>query len=50
MDTQEYPREYLEESMAALRNTMETRTLKPLHQPTQLQPHEIIAVNCTAAM
>jgi len=27
---------------------METRTFKPLHKPTQLQPHQIIAVNWMA--
>jgi hypothetical protein len=35
MDTQEFQRESLEESMAALGITMETRTFKPLHKPTQ---------------
>ena len=45
MDNQEFLRENLEESMTALGSTMENRTFKPLHKPTQLQPHQIIAVN-----
>jgi SNF2 family DNA or RNA helicase len=48
MDNQEFQRENLEESKAALGITMETRTFKPLHKPTQLQPHQIIAVNWMA--
>ena len=34
--------------MAALGITMEIRTFKPLHKPTQLQQHHIIAVNWMA--
>jgi len=30
--------------MAALGIPMEIRTFKPLHKPTQLQPHHIIGV------
>jgi len=45
MDNQEFQWENLEESMAALGITMEIRTFKPLYKPTQLQPHQIIAVN-----
>jgi SNF2 family DNA or RNA helicase len=45
MDNQQFQRENLEESMAALGITMEIRTFKPLHKPTQLQPHQIISVN-----
>ena len=45
MDNQEFQRENLEESMAALAITMEIRTFKQLHKPMQLQPHKIIAVN-----
>jgi len=48
IDNQEYQRESLEESMAALGITMETRTFKQLHNPTQLQPHQICAVNWIA--
>jgi len=35
MDNQEFQRENLEESMPALGITMEIRTFKPLHKPTQ---------------
>jgi len=45
LDNQEFQREDLVESMAALGITMEVRTFKPLHKPTQLQPHQIIVVN-----
>jgi SNF2 family DNA or RNA helicase len=48
MDNQEFNRENLEKSMAALGITMETRTFKPLHKPKQLQPHQLIAVNWMA--
>ena len=48
MDNQEYPRENLEDSLAALGITMEIRTFKPHHKPMQLQPHYIIAVNLMA--
>jgi len=48
MDNQDFQRENLEESVAALVITMETRTLKPLHKPAQLQPHPIIAGNSMA--
>jgi hypothetical protein len=34
MDNEEFQREYLEESMAALGITMEIRMIKPLHKPT----------------
>jgi SNF2 family DNA or RNA helicase len=34
--------------MAALGITKEIRTFKLLHKPTQLQPHQIIAVNWMA--
>jgi SNF2 family DNA or RNA helicase len=50
MDNQEFQRENLEESMAALAITMEIRTFKPLHTPTQLQPQQIIAVNWMTEM
>jgi SNF2 family DNA or RNA helicase len=45
MDNREFQSENLQESMAALGITMEIRTLKPLPKPTQLQPHQIIALN-----
>jgi hypothetical protein len=48
MDTQEFQRDNLEESMAVLGITMEIRTLKLLPKPCQLQPHQIIAVNWMA--
>ena len=48
MDNQEFQTEHLEETMAALGITMETRTFKLLHKPTQLQPHQLIAVNTMA--
>ena len=45
MDNQEFQRENLEESIAVLGITMETRTCKSLNKPTQLQPHQIVAIN-----
>jgi SNF2 family DNA or RNA helicase len=48
IDNQEYQRESLEDPMAALGITMETRTFKPLHNHTKLQPHQIIAVKWIA--
>jgi SNF2 family DNA or RNA helicase len=45
MDKQQFQGQNLEESMAALGITMQIRTFRPLHKPTQLQPHQIIAVN-----
>jgi len=48
MDNQEIHRETLEETMAGLGNTMEIRTFKLLHKPTQLQLHQNIAVNWMA--
>jgi SNF2 family DNA or RNA helicase len=50
MDHQEFQREKLEESMAKLGITMEIRTFKLLHKPTQLQPHQIMAVNWMSEM
>jgi hypothetical protein len=37
----------LEESIAALGITTEIKPFKLLHTPTQLQPHQLIAVNFT---
>jgi SNF2 family DNA or RNA helicase len=48
MDNEEFLREYLEESMAALGITMEIRMIKPLHKPTQVQLYQIIAGNWMA--
>jgi len=48
MDTQRFQRENFEESMAVLGITTEIRTYKPLHEPSQLQPHQIIAANWIA--
>jgi len=48
MDNQDFQRENLEESVAVLGITMETRTFKPLHKPAQLQPHQIISGNSMA--
>jgi len=48
MDNQEFQREILKESMAALGITMEIKNFKPLHKPTQFQPHQMIAVNWMA--
>jgi SNF2 family DNA or RNA helicase len=48
MGNPDFQRENLEESMAALGITMEIRTFKPLHKPTQLQPHQTIAANWMA--
>jgi len=48
MDNREFQRENLEESIAVLGITRETRTFKSLHKPMQLQPHQIIAVNWMA--
>jgi len=48
MDNQEFQTEHLEETMAALGITMEIRTFKLLHKPTQLQPLQNIAVNWMA--
>jgi SNF2 family DNA or RNA helicase len=48
IDNQEFQRDNLQESLAALGITIETRTFKPLHKPMQLQPHQIIAVNWMA--
>jgi SNF2 family DNA or RNA helicase len=45
IDNQKFHSETFKESMAALGIAMETRTLKPLHKPMQLQPYQIIAVN-----
>ena len=48
MDNQEFYRENLEELIAALGITMETRTCKLLHKPMVWQPEQIIAVNWMA--
>jgi hypothetical protein len=48
MDSKEFQRQNLEESMAALRLTMEIRTFKLLHNPTQFQLGHTIAVNWMA--
>jgi len=48
MDNQEFQRENLEQSMAALGITMEIRTFKPLQRPTQLQLRHLIAANWMA--
>ena len=48
MDNQEFQRENLKESIAALGITMETRTSTPQHKPMLLQPHQIIALNWMA--
>jgi len=48
MDNQEYQKENVERSIAALGITMESRTFKLLHKPMLLQPHQIIAVNWMA--
>jgi len=48
MDKQQFQREALEELIAALGITMEIRTVKLLHKPTQLQLHQHIAVNWIA--
>jgi len=48
MDNPELEREHLELSTAALGIALETRTFKPLHKPTQLQPYHSITVNCMA--
>jgi len=40
----------MEESIAALGITMETRTCKLLHKPTHLQPYQIDAVNLMAEL
>jgi len=48
MDNQEFWRENLVGSMAALGITMKIRTFKPLNKPTQLQPHHNIAVDWMA--
>jgi len=43
MDNQEFQRDSFEDSMAAFSITMKIRTFKPLHKPTQLKQHQIIA-------
>jgi len=48
MDKKEFQRENLEESMAGLVSTMETRSSKLFYKPNQLQTHQIIAVNWMA--
>jgi len=47
MDIQEFHWDNLDESMAALGITMEIKQFQLLHKPTQLQPHQIFAVNLT---
>jgi len=48
MHNQEFQREHLEESMAALGITLEIRTFKLLQKPTQSPLHKIIAANWMA--
>jgi len=45
MDSKEFERQNLEESMAALGLTMEIRTFKLLYKPTHFQLCQTIAVN-----
>jgi SNF2 family DNA or RNA helicase len=48
MDNRECQREHLKELTASLGITMGIRAFKPLHNLTELQPHQIIAVNWMA--
>jgi hypothetical protein len=44
MDNQECQRDNLQVSMGVLGITMDIRTFRPLHKPTLLQLHQLVAL------